>query len=193
MAHCACINNHIMWNGDGGPEINAYPISFFKEFVAAHPGVFLLGDEFPEMDHSDLNNFPRIYDCFEWDPSREPDCWLCDECQSLVVFFSDKDSRTTQRYDFVKMEKLYEPGDKSFDDWEDYVAIRNDELEKFDEWYPGLDPLTALETYPFKYRYKVSPDQKYICAFDQNNNMVFSYEQVRFLEFKHQERAIQNQ
>lgn len=193
MAHCLCINGYDMWNGDGKPEINAFSISFFEEFMEAHPGVFLVGTDYPGIDYKAPDIFEYIYDCYDWAPSREPDCWLCEDCESLTVFFDDDNYRLDHRYDFVKMEKLYEPGDKGFDDWEEYVAMRNDELDEFGDWYIGLDPLTALKTYPFKYRYKVSPDQKYICAFDSSQNLVFSYEQVRFLDFQKEEKRTVNE
>lgn len=59
----------------------------------------------------------------------------------------------------IKLEKL--------EDWEDYVAIREQEFEEFREYYEGKNPLDAIEQYDFKYRYKLSPDKKTIFAFDK--------------------------
>lgn len=62
MAHCACINGHDMWNGDGKPEVTALREAFFLEYSKRHPDRVL-----------GFDSCPQIYDCYEDDPDEEYD------------------------------------------------------------------------------------------------------------------------
>ena len=53
----------------------------------------------------------------------------------------------------------------------------------FQDWYNGMDPISAIKNYKFDYRYKVSLDKKTIYAIDSNNEIAFGFKQVRFIDF----------
>lgn len=167
MAHCSCPNGHNMWNGNGKPEIWVFRIGYFMNFMERHPDCML----------SDSGDYCEIYDCLDEAPEEDLDCWYCDECKSLTVFVKNN------RYDFLRMKKLPDVTNTHFDNWEDYVALRNQPFEKFQEYYDGMTPLEALEQYEFDYYYKVSPDREMIYAFNKKNELAFGYQRLRLIEY----------
>lgn len=54
MAHCTCINGHLMWNGDGTQIYLPYRLNFFKQFTDKNPSFILNSDQYNE-----------IYDCYD--------------------------------------------------------------------------------------------------------------------------------
>ena len=40
MAHCTCINGHLMWNGDGKQIYLPYRLNFFKQVVKNSSDLF---------------------------------------------------------------------------------------------------------------------------------------------------------
>lgn len=166
MAHTACINRHSMWNGDGKPCVWIYEVKFFVEFMKSHPGFLLCHPE------GDDEFGMQIYDCFDEMGVEEPDGWYCDECGCLAVFLGDR------RVD-------YEPiADISIQfaeiaDWEDYVACRDDEFERFQDFYENKSPVDALEQFSFKIRYKLSTDGKYAYGYNDKKEIVNGFVRVR--------------
>ena len=57
------------------------------------------------------------------------------------------------------------------------------DFENFVDFYVGMVPLKAIETYPLQYLYKVSPDKKTIIALDKNGKTAFAYWRSSFQEF----------
>lgn len=54
MAHCTCINGHLMWNGDGKQIYLPYRLNFFKQFTDNNPSFIL-----------NSNQHNEIYDCYD--------------------------------------------------------------------------------------------------------------------------------
>jgi hypothetical protein len=46
-----------------------------------------------------------------------------------------------------------------------------------------MKPLEAIESYSFKYKYRVSPDKKTIYAIDSEGNIAFGYLRSNYTEF----------
>lgn len=46
-----------------------------------------------------------------------------------------------------------------------------------------MKPLEAIESYSFKYKYRVSPDRKTIYAIDSDGNIAFRYWRSNYTEF----------
>ena len=159
-----------MWNGDGKPVVWVFGIDYFKKFMKEHPNCIL----------SDKGDWWQIYDCYDEHPEEELDCWYCDECESIAVFTGED----KYRYDFEKMETVNNVSRDNIANWQDYVALKDRPFEDFQDWYEGRNPLAALEEYEFEYRYKVSPDKKFVYAIDSNGEVAFGYKQTRFLVLK---------
>ncbi len=172
MAHASCPNGHGMWNGDGKPVVWAFRVSYFRDFMKAHPDCKLDED----------SEYWQLYDCVDDVPGEDLDCWYCDECKALVVYVD------IARYDFKRMETL--PGIKPEElaGWEDYIALRDREFEDFQDFYEGKSPIEAIEQYDFTYRYKVSPDKKTIYALDRDGRVAFGYFRSNYTEFRRKER-----
>ncbi len=165
MAHASCPNGHDMWNGDGTPVVWAYRVGYFREYMEAVPEC-ILDDDW------------QIYDCTEYEPGEDLDCWYCEKCKGLVVYVD------IARLDYKRIP--YDPVHAKIDQfktWEDFIALRDREFEAFQEFYQGKSPLEAIEQYPFKYRYKVSPDLRVIFAFNKKGYLSFGYERSNWTEF----------
>lgn len=167
MAHTSCPNGHGMWNGDGKPVVWAFRVGFFRDFEKTHPGCVLDYD----------TDYWQMYDCVDDIHGEDLDCWYCDECKGLVVYVD------LARYDFKRMESLPDIELGELEGWEDYIAMRNQEFEDFQEFYEGKKPMDAIEQYDFKYRFKLSPDKKTIFAFDKNGDPAFVYYRSNYMEF----------
>ena len=167
MAHTACPNGHDMWNGDGKPVVWAFRVGFFHDFMKQHPNC-VLGDN---------GEYWQIYDCVDDALGEDLDCWYCDECKGLVVYVD------LSRYDFQRMDMVPEVFITDFDEWEEYIALRDRPFEDFQEYYEGKNPLEAVETYDFEYHYKVSPDKKTIYAFGRDGKAVFGYSRSNYTEY----------
>lgn len=170
MAHTVCPNDHDMWNGDGKPVVWVYRINFFKEYVKKHPAVRL---GLPDEEGFRM----QIFDCVDEIPGEDLDCWHCDECNGLTVF-DDVD-----RYDFNMIKELIAVSKEDVFDWEEYVALRDTQFDRFMDFYEGMDPLTAIETYDFEYKYRVSPDKRLIYAFTKDGKYAFGFERCQFMSF----------
>lgn len=160
-----------MWDGDGKPLVWVFRVGYIREFTEMHPD-FILG----EGDKSYEIN--QIYDCVDGVPGENLDCWYCDECRSLAVFVD------SFRYDFKPMETVPDAEITDFSDWEDYIALRDGPFEEFQEYYDGMRPIDAINSYDFKYRYKVAPAKKTIYAFTRDGKIAFGYICCRFLIFQ---------
>lgn len=169
MAHCACINGHDMWNGDGKPEVTALREAFFLEYLKRHPDRVLGSD-----------SCPQIYDCYEDDPDEEYDLWFCDDCQCLTAFTHDEHFR----YDYQKVAVTTDITYEEVADWDKYYALRNKEFEDYMDFYRGKTPADAILQYSFPYEYRVSPDRKTIYAFDRNKICQYGFTLVRVLNLK---------
>lgn len=165
MAHTKCPAGHIMWNGDGKPDVQAYRINYFSGFDQRHPEYKL---------HTD-GGFPAIYDTYEEDghPEEEYDLWYCDECKGLAIFTIDN----RFRYDYVFSEPTEDDMNLFTDGWEEYYALRDDEYhDKFYDLCDNRTPWDVLSTYEFKRIYRVSPDKELIFAFlTKNSQLEFVY------------------
>lgn len=164
MAKTSCPNGHGMWDGRDS-LVWVFHTGFFYDYMKNYPS-FVLGGVMGE-----------IYDCVACYPEeKEYDCWYCEECRALVIFVD------TDRYEYLRMK---EPPDISFEearDWEEYIALHNSEMDDFMEFYEGKTAVWAIENYPFKFKCRVSPDQKTIVAFDVDGNVQFGYQQYRILD-----------
>lgn len=172
MGHAACFNGHSMWDGDFKPCVWIFEVQFFIEYMERHPG-FLLNH--PDEDYSCALS---LYDCFDEVPGSEPDGWYCDECGCLAVFFDDR------RIDYAPITDISGIRFESISDWEDYVACNQAEWEEFDDFYTDMSPVDALNTFPFKTRYKKSPDGMYVYGYNAKKEIVNGFKRVRFLELK---------
>ena len=65
-------------------------------------------------------------------------------------------------------------------------AMRNLDFEDFQEYYEGMNPLEAIETYNFKYKYRVSPDKKIIYAINSEGDIEFGFMRSNYCEFSPQ-------
>ena len=167
MAKASCPNGHGMWDGDGTPTVWAYRVQYFYDYMRDNPNCVLsFGD-----------HLWQIYDCVDGVPGEELDCWYCDECRGLVVFVD------TFRYDYGRMEKTPDIKLSDVNTWDEYIALRDKEFEKFTDFYEGKSPVWAIENYPFQYKYRVSPDKTTIYAFDAAGHIQFGYQQVHFTDY----------
>ena len=178
MAHTSCLNDHSMWNGDGKPCVDAYRVDYFRDYMKKYPSYRLkrIDAEHPYED--------EIYDCVEYAPEEYLEIWYCDECGCLTVFYDDDKFRL----DYAPIKDVTRVEFSSIQSWEDYVAMRFDELcDEFVNFYDGMDPLTAVLEYKFKYRYKVSADRKTIYAYNDAKKVVFGFELRRKIDFEKDE------
>ena len=153
MAHAACPNGHSMWNGDGKTDVWIFRVNFFRDYMKKHPGFVLADGSIDDM---------QIYDCVDNVPGEDLDGWYCEQCKGLVIYAA------IARYDFKRLNVLPEIGTLDLSDWEDYIAMRTPEFEKFQEFYEGTNPVIAIENFRFTYQYKVAPDKRTILALDEN-------------------------
>lgn len=163
MAHCSCLNGHNMWNGDGKPVVWVYRVGFLYEYSFRHPGQKL-------SFHSEPF---QIYDCTYEYPDEDLDCWYCDKCHALTVFIDSLNIR----YNFAEISEPLSMKEKDVADWDNYIALRDEEFEKFQDFYEGMTLIEAVEKYEFRYHYRVSPDKMVIYAFDRYGQFQFGYEQ----------------
>ena len=178
MAHTSCLNDHSMWNGDGKPCVDAYRVDYFRDYMKKYPSYRLkrIDAEHPYED--------EIYDCIEYAPEEYLEMWYCDECGCLIVFYDDYKIRL----DYAPIKDVSCVEFSSIQSWEDYVALRFDELcDEFVNFYDGMDPLSAVLEYKFKYRYKVSADRKTIYAYNDAKKVVFGFELRRKIDFEKDE------
>ena len=173
MAKTACVNGHPMWNGDGKPIVWAFRVNYIIDYCRHHPDC-VLGSDFEKGQM-------QMYDLVDDAPEEDLDCWYCDECRSLAVFVEH------YRYDYVRTADVSDLSVDDAEDWEEYIALRYLPFEKFQDFYEGLNPVTAISEYTFPYRYMVSPDRKRIYAIDRENHVAFVYQQVRFIDFDNQQ------
>ena len=167
MAHTNCPNGHDMWNGDGKPVVWAFRVNFFRDFLKGHPDCIL------GMD----GKYGELFDCVDNAPGEDLDCWYCEKCDGVVVFVD------LYRYDFTRMKSLPPVDLTEVAEWEEYIAMREPDFENFQEFYEGKNPVEAIDSYPFKTKFRVSPDKKTIYAFDSAGNIQFGYKQASFKEF----------
>lgn len=171
MAKTSCPSGHGMWNGGGEPVVWAFRVGFIREFVKEHPDCKL----------DDNGEYPELYDCVYDVPEEKLDCWYCDECKGLTVFVD------ISRYDFKLMKNLPVIDMNEVMSWEEYIALRDLDFEDFQEYYEGMNPIKAIETYNFKYKYRVSPDKKTIYAINSEGDVEFGYMQSNYQEFSPRE------
>lgn len=167
MAHTRCPSGHDMWNGDGKPVVWAFRIGFFRKFAEKHPDCIM----------DDNSEYWQLYDCVDDVPGEDLDCWYCDECKGLTVFVD------VSRYDFKRMDVIPSVDMAEILTWEEYIALRDREFEEFQDYYEGKKPLEAIESYSFKYMYRVFPDKKTIYAIDSEGNIAFGYWRSNYMEF----------
>lgn len=168
MAHTACPNGHDMWNGDGEPVVWAFRVGFIRKFVEEHPDCRLGNNN---------SEYWQLFDCVDGVPGEDLDCWYCDECKGLTIFVD------ISRYDFKRMHVVPKLKINEILEWEEYIALRDQEFDEFQDCYEGINPFEAIETYPFKYRYRVSPDRKTIYAVDSDGKVAFGYLRSNYREF----------
>lgn len=166
MAHTNCYKGHDMWNGDGKTCVWAYRVDFLIEYMKKNPTYRL--DTLDE----DGNWSGHIYDCVDKNAEEDLDCWYCDKCKCLAVFLGDPE----RRLDYEPMGKITEISMEDIKDWADYIAARDPEFESFQDFYVGMDLVSAINEFDFRYRYKVSRDRKYIYAYNKEKEIVFGYE-----------------
>lgn len=118
-----------------------------------------------------------MYDIVDEAVGEDLDCWYCEEGKGLTVFVD------LAMYDFKRCESIPEIHPSEYSTWEDYIVQRKPDFEDFQEYYEGKNPLNAIKTYQFEYRYKVSPDKKTILALDKNNKSAFAYWRSMYQEF----------
>lgn len=170
MAHTPCPNGHDMWNGDGKPVVWAYRVNYFRDFMKEHPDCILDNEDY---DH----RWWQIYDCVDEVPGEDLDCWFCDECKGLTVFLD------IYRYDFQYIEDVPDVTAGAVSDWEEYIALRDQPFEEFQDFYAGKNPLEAIEEYEFEYKYRVSPDKKLIFAFGKDGKAAFGFKRSQYKQF----------
>jgi hypothetical protein len=170
MAHTSCPNGHSMWNGDGKPVVWAYRVNYFRDFVREHPDAIL------DMEDRD-NRWWQIYDCVDDVPGEDLDCWFCDECKGLTVFVD------IARYDFQYTDDVPDITVQDVSDWEEYIALRDEPFEDFQDFYSGKNPLETIETYDFEYKYRLSPDKRIIFAFNRMGHISFGFTRSNYMEF----------
>ncbi len=168
MAHAICPNGHTMWDGDGKPYVWAFRIGFIREYMKSHPD-FKLGD------HTGLSR--ELYDLVENDSDEDLDCWYCDECKGLIVFFDN------YRFDYKPIESIPEINAGQLEGWDDYIALRDNDFSDFQEFYVGKNPIEAIEEYDFKYMFKVCPDKNKIYAVNKEGGISFGYYRSKVYEF----------
>ena len=166
MAHASCINGHCLWNGDGGPCVEAYRVDYIRGKTRENPDLRIRTD--PENLY--------LYDLNFRTPSEDLDIWFCDECDSFFVY------KEQERYDYVpcQLEDIeIQP------DWEEYIAIRDaaEDWDTFHDFTVGKTPLEALLSYGFEKRYYLSPDKKFIVARKITGEHVAVYEMARYIDF----------
>ena len=166
MAQANCYNGHQMWNGDGKEVIYAFRINYLRDYMKTHPDCILSLDGIYGM----------MYDICE-SPGEDLDCWLCSECGAVTIFVD------SYRYDFVRMENTCPYSIEDLTDWEEYIVLRDDEFDEFQEFYQYKSPVEAIETFNFKYKCFLSPDKQTVCVFDNKEKILCSYEQVRMITF----------
>lgn len=171
MAHASCYNGHSMWNGDGKPVVWAFRVGFLRDYMALHPDFLLDTPQNGEPFGYDLS------DCVSDDPNETLDCWYCDECGCLAVFYSH------YRVDYAPIDPagLSLGGMK---DWESYIALREEEFEGFQDFSAGMSPLEAIGAFPFQRSYLVSPDGSCIVGYDREGRIVMALEKKRFIDFE---------
>lgn len=169
MAHCLCLNGHDMWNGDGKPIVYVFRVDLLKEFTRKHP-TFRLGFDY---DGS-------LLDCMDEYPDEDLNCWYCDECRSLTIFIDSLNIR----YDFTRTDVLLKIKENDVLDWSKYIALRDEEFERFMDFYEGMTPNEAIEKFAFPYSCRISPDWMHIHIFDREGNYQFGFEQKRVLHFE---------
>ena len=109
MSHALCPNGHGMWNGDGKPDVWAFRVGYFRDFMKAHPDCKLDED----------SEYWQLYDCVDDIPGEDLNCWYCDECKGLVVYVD------IARYDFKRMETIPDVKPEELAGWEEYIALRD--------------------------------------------------------------------
>ncbi len=108
MAHCTCINGHLMETVMANKFI-FIQIEFFKQFTDNNPSFIL-----------NSNQHNEIYDCYDISENEveEYDCWYCDECKAITIFNYD----SSIRYDFVITED-FNKSNISLSDYEKFAVI----------------------------------------------------------------------
>lgn len=170
MARCVCTCGHVMWNGNGKPIIWAFRVDAIRAF----------SEKNPDCVFSSEHVFFQMHDCVCGDPQEDLDCWYCSECHSLAVFM---DSDRT-RLDFEKMKEHPQTTESDLANWDRYIALRDEEYEKFMDFCEGMHPMEVIEQYSFRFRYWVSPDKKHIYAFNESGVFQFGYRRSRVLKFE---------
>ena len=156
------------------------------EFYTPHEVSLLMSeivaDHLKDRDKIEIlgldGKYGQMYDCVDDVFGEDLDCWYCEECGNLAVFVD------LFRYDFIRMDNLPSITFNEVLDWEEYIALRNQEFEDFQDFYQGKSPIEAIRDYSFKYKYRLSPDKKNIYAFDSSGKLQFGYEQSAFIEFE---------
>lgn len=161
MAHCTCINGHLMWNGDGKQIYLPYRLNFFKQFTDNNPSFIL-----------NSNQHNEIYDCYDISENEveEYDCWYCDECKAITIFNYD----SSIRYDFVITED-FNKSNISLSDYEKFAVINEKEFSKFQEYYKNMSPYYALTSFSFNQFAYVNKDKDLLLIKEIDKNQLFAY------------------
>lgn len=167
MAKTRCPMGHFLSNGDGETDVWAFRTDFFKDFAKREPDCVI----------RDFEKYWKIYDCVEEARGENLDCWYCEKCRGLTVFVDE------YRYDFMPMDILPEVNREAVLSGEEYIAMRPDEFEVFQDYCDGMHPLTAIETFDFKYKYRLSKDKRVIYAINPEGEVEFGYERVNYTTF----------
>ena len=170
MAHCSCINGHLLWDGDGKSSYLMYRFHFFKDFIHKHPN-FLLG----------VGDYTEIYDCFDLtgNEKEELDCWYCHECQSIIIF----NYNATIRYDYVLGHQSKDLNETDFASYEKFAILNENELILFQNFYIGLSPYQAICSYSFQFIAYLNEDKTQLFIKSNQLNKIYTYNLYQELHF----------
>lgn len=160
MAHVLCPNGHSMWDGDGKPIVYVFRIVYIKEFCKNNPNIRF----------ESYGKYTQMYDITDNVEGEDIDCWYCDECKGINVYVDNR------IYQYKRINGSIDINITEIMNLDEYIALRNDEYEKFQKYYNNMKPIEAIDAYDFKYRYKISKDKQYIYAINKNNTIEFGYE-----------------
>ena len=161
MAHCTCINGHLMWNGDGTQIYLPYRLNFFKQFTDKNPSFILNSDQYNE-----------IYDCYDVGENavEEYDCWYCNECKAITIFNHD----SSIRYYFI-ISKDFNKYKINLSDYEEYAVINEKEFSKSQDYYKNKSPYHVLTSFPFNLYAYVDKDKDLLLIKEIDKNILLAY------------------
>lgn len=161
MAHCTCIYGHSMWDGNTKYIYLPYRFNFFRQFTTDHPSFVLSKSDFTE-----------IYDCYDTigNEHEEYDCWYCDKCKSLTLFNND----STNRYDFI-ITKDVDNSKLNLSKWEKFAVISEKNFPIFQNYYKGLTPFNALNSYSFNLYAYLNSDKDTVIVKNTKEKSTLTY------------------